>query len=404
MNKNDFYAYVSKGELKKVADTYDTPGYVYFKKILHNQISRLKEATHGKFDIHYALKANPNLDVLSELASNGIGADVASEGELNLALKAGFSPSKIEFSGPGKRVEELTLAIDNNIASINIENIDEVHKIIEICKAAKTSANVGVRLNPTLEDERSGMRMAGDTPFGLKIDDAVIALKIIEENPQVLNFTGFHAHLASQELDANKLVSKYAVIIRNVIALTKNTSLKVKKINFGGGLGIKYFSNQSDLDLTLLSSNLQALLASDDAKQLPENVHFVIEPGRFLVGESGVFITKVLYRKKAYTKEFLITDGGLNANYVLAGGMGQVIRRNFELDVLTESDDKAEASFKFDVAGPLCTPQDIIANNVESDVEVNEGDYIVFFNCGAYGPSASPINFLSQKVPIEIII
>ena len=403
MNKNDFYAFVSKDELKKIADTYQTPGYVYFKSILHNQIRRLKEATHGKFDIHYALKANPNLAALSELATNGIGADVASEGELIRALEAGFLPSKIEFSGPGKRVEELSLAIDNNIASINIENINEIHKVIDICKSSKTTANVGVRLNPTLEGESSGMRMAGDTPFGLKVADAGIALKIIEDNPEVLNFTGFHAHLASQELDADKLVAKYAIVIKNVIALTKNTSLKVEKINFGGGLGIKYFPNQTDLDLTLLAANLETLLESDDVKQLPEGVSFIIEPGRFLMGECGVFITKVLYRKEAYTKEFLITDGGLNANYVLAGGMGQVIRRNFELDVLTDGKQKAEG-FKFDIAGPLCTPQDIIANNVESDVEVNEGDYIVFFNCGAYGPSASPINFLSQKVPTEIII
>lgn len=403
MNKNDFYAFVSKDELKIIADTYDTPGYVYFKKILHNQIARLKKATHGKFDIHYALKANPNLDVLTELASNGIGADVASEGELTRALQA-FSPSKIEFSGPGKRVEELTLAIENNIASINIENIDEVQKIIDICKTSKKTANVGVRLNPTLEAERSGMRMAGDTPFGLKAEDAKVVLKIIEENSEVLRFTGFHAHLASQELDADKLVSKYGVVIKNVLALTQGTTLKVKKINFGGGLGIKYFPNQTDLNLELLASNLEVLLSSDEAKQLPEDVHFIIEPGRFLMGECGVFITKILYRKQAFTKEFLIADGGLNANYVLAGGMGQVIRRNFELDLITKSNQKAADGFKFDVAGPLCTPQDIIANNIESDVEINEGDYVVFFNCGAYGPSASPINFLSQKIPTEIII
>jgi len=293
--------------------------------------------------------------------------------------------------------------IENNIASINIENINEIHKIMEICQSSKTTANVGVRLNPTLEGESSGMRMAGDTPFGLKVADAGKALKIIEDNPDVLKFTGFHAHLASQELNADKLVAKYAIVIKNVIALTKNTSLTVKKINFGGGLGIKYFPNQTDLDLDLLSSNLEELLASDEVKQLPKDVNFIIEPGRFLMGECGVFITKVLYRKKAYKKEFLIADGGLNANYVLAGGMGQVIRRNFELDTLANSTQKVDA-YKFDVAGPLCTPQDIIANDVESDGELNEGDYIVFFNCGAYGPSASPINFLSQKVPTEVII
>lgn len=404
MHKDDFYQYVPKDKLNKVVKTINTPGYIYFKEILHNQINRLKKATHGRFDIHYALKANPNLEMLSELSANGIGADVASEGELNRALKAGFKPGGIEFSGPGKREDELKLAIDNNIASINIENIDEVYKIIEICQSESMKANVGVRLNPTLEAERSGMRMAGDTPFGLKVSDAETVLRIIEGNPEVLNFTGFHAHLASQELDANKLVSKYAIIIKNVVALTEKTTLKVKKINFGGGLGIKYFSNQTDLDLTLFSSNLQAFLASPEVKKLSEDVNFIIEPGRFLVGESGVFVTKVLYRKKAYEKEFLIADGGLNANYVLAGGMGQVIRRNFELDLFTASTEQYADAVSFDVAGPLCTPQDIIATNVETNATVEEGDYVVFFNAGAYGPSASPIHFLSQKIPTETII
>jgi len=404
MNKHDFYAFVPKEELKQVVENYQTPGYIYFKKVLHNQINRLKTATHGRFDIHYALKANPNPNILAELASQGIGADVASEGELTRALAAGFAPEKIEYSGPGKRHDELTLAIENNIASINIENIKEVEKIVEICKASGQTANVGVRLNPTLENERSGMRMAGDTPFGLKVEDAKIALKIIEDNADVLNFTGFHGHLASQELDADKLVAKYAVVIDHAIALTKDTQLTVKKINFGGGLGIKYFPNQTDLDLSLYADNLEKLISSEALSQLPKDIKLIIEPGRFLVGESGVFVTKILYRKQAFTKEFLIADGGLSANYVLAGGMGQVIKRNFELDVMTEQDKAVKDGFKFDVAGPLCTPQDIIASNVDSDVEVGEGDYIIFFNCGAYGPSASPINFLSQKIPAEIII
>lgn len=404
MNKHDFYAFVPKEELKQVIESYQTPGYIYFKKVLHNQINRLKTATHGRFDIHYALKANPNLKMLAELASQGIGADVASEGELRRALEAGFASEKIEFSGPGKREDELTLAIDNNIASINIENIKEVEKIIEICKASGQTANVGVRLNPTLENERSGMRMAGDTPFGLKVEDAKVALKIIEDNADIIQFTGFHGHLASQELDAEKLVSKYAILINHAIELTKGTSLKVKKINFGGGLGIKYFPNQSDLDLARYGEKLNQLLGSDEIKQLPEDIKLIIEPGRFLVGECGVFVTKILYSKQAFTKSFLIADGGLSANYVLAGGMGQVIKRNFELDVMANSSQALEEPFKFDVAGPLCTPQDIIASNVESDVVVQEGDYIVFFNCGAYGPSASPINFLSQKIPAEVIV
>lgn len=404
MNKNDFYAFVPKEELKQIAQSSQTPGYVYFKKILLNQISKLKACTHGKFDIHYALKANPNAGILSELASQGIGADVASEGELQSALDAGFSSNKIEFSGPGKRDDELRLAIESNVASINIENISEIDKIITICQSLGTSANVGVRLNPVLEAERSGMRMAGDTPFGLKIPDAELALKLIEKNTHVLNFTGFHAHLASQELDADKLVSKYSILVKTILALMKASSLTIKKINFGGGLGIKYFPHQSDLDLVLLASNLQQFLSSAEVQQLPKDVKLIIEPGRFLVGESGVFMTQVLYRKKAYTKEFLITDGGMNANYVLAGGMGQVIRRNFELDLLTESLEKNTSGAKFDIAGPLCTPQDIIAIDVESDVLVNEGDYIVFFNCGGYGPTASPINFLSQKAPTETII
>lgn len=404
MNKNDFYTTVSKEELKAVAESYQTPGYVYFSKLIHQQIAKLKTHTHGRFDIHYALKANPNHSILSVLSSQGIGADVASEGELSRALEAGFSSEKIEFSGPGKREEELELAIKNDIASINIENINEIDKIVTIAKSLRKIANVGIRLNPALEGERSGMRMAGDTPFGLKMDDAALALTMIEKNRETLKFTGFHAHLASQELDAEKLVSKYSIVIKNVLTLMEKSTLEVKKINFGGGLGIKYFSNQSDLDLKLLASKLEALFASPEVLQLPEGIRFIIEPGRFLVGESGVFITKVLYRKKAYTKTFLIVDGGLNANYVLAGGMGQVIRRNFELDILATSTGEHNEEGQYDIAGPLCTPQDIIARDVVSEVAVNEGDYVVFFNCGAYGPSASPINFLSQKVPTEVII
>ncbi len=404
MNKNEFYSLVPKKELTEIVHGYQTPGYLYFKRIIHNQISRLKKATHGKFSIHYALKANPNPEVLAELVAQELGADVASEGELTRALEAGFSPSKIEYSGPGKREEELKFAITHQIASINIENIDEIHKIVEICSDIGVSANVGIRLNPTLQDERSGMRMAGDTPFGLKYEDTKCALKLIEDHADVLNFTGFHAHLASQELDANKLVSKYAIIVDNVLNLIEGSSLQVKKINFGGGLGIKYFSNQADLDLNLLSENLELFFNSDGVKALPKNVRLIIEPGRFIVGESGVFVTQVTYVKKAISKAFLIVDGGMNANYVLAGGMGQVIRRNFELDIMTEAGEQHEISQKYDVAGPLCTPQDIIAVGVEARDVIQEGDYILFFNCGAYGPTASPINFLSQKLPTERII
>jgi diaminopimelate decarboxylase len=142
MNKNDFYAYVSKEKLKDIGMAYQTPGYIYFKEIMSAQVNKLKACTHGRFDIHYALKANPNLTILSALSAQGIGADVASEGELNRALEAGFSPEKIEYSGPGKREDELKLAIENNIASINIENIDEIDKIMAIAKSLGKTANV----------------------------------------------------------------------------------------------------------------------------------------------------------------------------------------------------------------------------------------------------------------------
>lgn len=404
MNKKKFYTNVSKQSLNEIIDELRTPCYLFSKKILGQQISKLKSCTKGNFKINYALKANPNPDILKELAAAGVGADVASGGELLAALSNGIPASEIEFSGPGKRIEELTQAIESGVGSINIENLDEIDHILLICNQKTLTANIGIRINPEFIDGRTGMKMAGDTQFGLTIPQVKKAMQKIESSRSCLVFSGFHAHLASQELNAQILVDNMRLVIKVVIDLMDGSLLKLRKINFGGGWGIRYFPNQQDLDLDLMCNLLDELIQSNDYKALPKDIELNIEPGRFISGESGVFATRVLYRKMSKTKEFLITDGGMNANYLLAGGMGQVIRRNFEIDLLASETRDTIEPVKFDIAGPLCTPQDVIATKVDVNFDVKPGDIVLFFNCGAYGKSASPINFLGHDVPDEHLI
>jgi diaminopimelate decarboxylase len=404
MDKTTFYSLITSEHLQRAIQSVQTPSYIYFGAILRHQIERVRNCTGGRFHIHYAVKANPNAQILSEMATMGIGADVASSGELLAAKAAGVSGDSIEFSGPGKQADELALAIESEIASINIENLQEIDAIKRICEQTGRVARVGIRINPGAGNVRAGMRMAGDTQFGLPYPDVLEALKSIEAASGRIEFTGLHAHFASQELDAKKLAENFRTLLRLASELASQTRLPIRKLNFGGGWGIKYFSNQSDLDLAILADELASILDSAERRALPEDMRLVVEPGRFLVGECGVFVTQVLYRKASTTKEFLITDGGMNANYILAGGMGQVIRRNFEMDVIPTTLRHLASSQKFDVAGPLCTPQDVLATGFESDQDVRPGDSLVFFNCGAYGPSASPVNFLSHRLPAESFI
>lgn len=403
MDKETFYSTVGRDAVKLLAEAQPTPCYIYFKGLLRKRVSELKGCLPASFQVHYAMKANPNPGLLQELSSLGIGADVASLGELVRARDSGMRPSLIEFSGPGKTERELAEAIKQGISSINAEGLFEVASIVRLSRRLGIKANVGLRINPRHAPQSGGMRMSGDTQFGIPLELAAETLRFIKQQPEILSFTGIHVHSGSQMLSADAVLQNFRTILDLALEISRLNILPIGKINFGGGWGIKYFTNQSSLDLKKLAVGLKELF--DDARySCLSHVRRIVEPGRFLVGECGLYVTTVLYRKPGAEREFLIVDGGMHQNYLLAGGMGQVIRRNFEIDAISRNPEAGRAGAAYDIAGCLCTPQDILATNFHSEREIQEGDRIVFFNAGAYGLTASPTHFLSHNPPTEHII
>ena len=402
MRKEEFYKIVPKEEVCRIVRETDLPAFIYFKKIIKRKYEELVDCLPGGFEIHYAFKANPNQEVLRFIRSMGVGADVASLGELRLALEAGFPPGKIEFTGPGKTSEELSFAIDIGVSSINTESVSEIERILNLCRTKKKTVNVGIRLNPKNKSISSAMKMGGDTQFGIIEDDLGKAISLIESGKSYLKFTGLHMHLGSQFLESDKLISNFRFILEKADEIANLYKMEMKKINFGGGWGIDIFGNKAPLELPRIQRGLSELLGDSKYRALLSNHRYIVEPGRFLVAECGIYAVKVTYRKKGYKREFLVVDGGLHQNYLAAGGIGQVIRRNLQVDVLSQNNLNSETK-TFTVTGSLCVPDDILASELELDSNSNEGDILLFFNSGAYAFSASPLSFLSHALPNEIL-
>ena len=403
MRKEEFYKIVPKEEVCRIVKEIELPAFIYFKKIVKRKYDELLDCLPEGFEIHYAFKANPNRDVLGFVRSLGAGADVASLGELQFAMEIGYPPGKIEFTGPGKTPEELSFAMDMGVSSTNAESISEIEKILTLCRTKERTANVGIRLNPKNKSSSSAMKMSGDTQFGIIEDDLEQAFALIKNGSEVLNFTGLHMHLGSQFLEAEKIISNFRFILEKADEIANLYRIELKRINFGGGWGIDIFGNKPPLDLPLMKKSLSELFTDLKYRTHFKSTQFIVEPGRFLVAECGIYAVKVLYRKKGYKKEFLVADGGMHQNYLAAGGIGQVIRRNLEADVVPENNN-CEGSAKYTVVGSLCIPDDVLASELELPSDIREGDILLFCNCGAYSYSASPLQFLSHPFPKEIVV
>jgi diaminopimelate decarboxylase len=246
--------------------------------------------------------------------------------------------------------------------------------------------------------------MAGATQFGVSEEDLSVVLERIRHSPHV-EFVGLHVHTGSQILDAGTVLEIFRTCLDCARTVAAQTGKPLQKLNFGGGWGVTYFAGQEPLELEALTREIPKLTADPAYSAATRGTRFIVEPGRYLVAEAGVYATRVLYRKASGGTQFAVVDGGMHNNYLLAGGMGQVLRRNFHLDAL-KADEAAGSPTPttLSIAGCLCTPQDILAQNFESPVEIDAGDCVVFFNCGAYGASASPTGFLSHRPPAQILI
>jgi diaminopimelate decarboxylase len=374
-----------------------TPFYAYDTRLLDQRAHALRGALPAAIDIHYAMKANPMPAVVAHMAQLVDGLDVASGGELKVALSAGVSPADISFAGPGKSETELNDAVAEGIL-LNVESRREVDVLHRISRELGKRARVAVRVNPDFELKSSGMKMGGGPkPFGV---DAELVPSLLQDIGRLdLAFEGFHIYSGSQNLKSASICEAQQKTVELAIRLAASAPSPVRVLNIGGGFGVPYFPGEQALDLDDISANLDALLLQAKAA-LPE-ARLVIELGRYLVAEAGIYVCRVIDRKISRGHVFLVTDGGLHHHLAASGNFGQVIRKNYPVAIGNKMAGTRREVVS--VVGPLCTPLDLLAERMEL-AEAHPGDLVVVFQSGAYGYTASPRGFLSHPEPVEVLV
>jgi diaminopimelate decarboxylase len=374
-----------------------TPFYAYDRRLIRERIELLRTHLPRQVHIHYAMKANPMPEVVAHLAGLVDGLDIASAGELKVALEAGARPGTISFAGPGKTDADLEAALAAGIV-INLESEGEMERLGAIASRRGARARVNVRVNPDFELKSSGMKMGGGPkPFGVDAERVPAMLRRIGE--LALDFQGFHIFSGAQNLRADAIAEAQRKSVELAVRLAQDAPGPVRILNIGGGLGIPYFPGDERLDVPLVAHHLAAILQGLDSR-LP-GAQVVLELGRFLVGEAGIYVCRVIDRKISRGHCFLVTDGGLHHHLAASGNFGQVIRKNYPVAVGNRV--RGAKREMVSVVGPLCTPLDLLADNMEM-AHAEAGDLIVVFQSGAYGLSASPTAFLSHPLPAEILV
>ena len=374
-----------------------TPFYAYDRALLRARVGELRAALPKTVKLHYAMKANPMPAVVGLMAGLVDGIDVASAGELKVALDAGTDPAEISFAGPGKRDAELRQAVASRVL-VNVESFREVVALEAISAELGLPARVAVRVNPDFELKGSGMKMGGG-PKQFGVDVELIPELLANIGRAGLAFEGFHLYAGSQNLRAESICEAQQKSYELALRLAQAAPSPVKFLNLGGGFGIPYFPGEQRLDLSPVGDNL-AHLAQRAHTELPE-ASIVIELGRYLVGEAGVYVARVLDRKVSRGQVFLVVDGGLHQHLAASGNFGQVVRKNYPVAIGNRMN--AQDTENASVVGPLCTPLDLLADRMNLPM-AQVGDLVVVYQSGAYGASASPHGFLGHPPCIEVLV
>ena len=375
-----------------------TPFFAYDRGLLRARVAELRAALPRAVKLHYAMKANPMPAVVGFMAGLVDGIDVASAGELKVALDAGANPAEVSFAGPGKRDVELRQAVASRVL-VNVESPREVPVLARASQELGLPARVAVRVNPDFELKGSGMKMGGGPKqFGVDVEQVPELLR--EIGRQGLDFEGYHLFAGSQNLRAESICEAQQKSYELALRLAEFAPAPLRFLNLGGGFGIPYFPGETRLDLTPIGVNLQSLL--DRAQTEMPQAEFVIELGRYLVGEAGLYVTRVVDRKVSRGQVFLVCDGGLNHQLSASGNFGQVIRKNYPTGIGNHMGD-AEAQEVASIVGPLCTPLDLLGDRIELPL-ADVGDLAVVYQSGAYGASASPQAFLGHPAAVEVLV
>lgn len=380
-----------------VAEAGDTPLFVYSAAHLRQRVADLRAAMPKRLALHYAVKANPYASVLQVMSELVDGFDIASGGELALVRAAGIDPRLISFAGPGKRDGELEAAIAAG-TTLNLESEGEADRALAIAGRLGVTPRLAIRVNPDFDLKGSGMKMGGGAKqFGIDAERVpALARRIIASGAE---WRGFHIFAGSQALDADAIIDTQAQTLKLAARLAEESGAPLPYCNLGGGFGIPYFPGDTPVDLAAIGAALEEAFET-----LPECIaqtRFCIELGRFLVGEAGVYLTRIVDRKVSHGEVFLIVDGGLHHQLAASGNFGTVVRRNYPVAIAScyAVPVEEEAS----VVGCLCTPLDRLADKAGFP-KAEVGDLVAVFCAGAYGASASPAQFLGHGPALEMLV
>ena len=374
-----------------------TPFYAYDRRLIRQRIELLRDTLGANARLHYAIKANPMPALVQHMAGAVDGLDVASGGELLVALDTTMPASRISFAGPGKTEAELRQALAAEV-TVNVESPGELETLARLGEQIALRPRVAIRVNPDFELRASGMRMGGGArQFGVDAEEVPALLEAVKRLD--LDFQRFHIFTGSQNLNAEAICEAQRQSVDLALRLAEDAPGPVHLLNIGGGLGIPYFPQDKPLDLAAVGANLAALVPEIE-QQLPE-ARIVVELGRYLVGEAGLYVCRVIDRKVSRGQVFLVTDGGLHHHLAASGNFGQVVRRNYPVAIGNRIGGGEPE--KVSVVGCLCTPLDLLADGVELP-KAEVGDLVVIFQSGAYGLSASPTAFLGHPKPLEVLL
>lgn len=388
--------------VQEIAEEFGTPLYLYSKQqMIENYRSIDSAFADVDHIICYALKANSNLELLKLLAKEGAGADAVSAGEIHCALKAGFSPSKITFAGVGKRDDEIEYALKQNIFSFNVESIEELSVINEIAGRLNTKARIALRINPDIDASTHPYISTGlkTNKFGIDITVAVETFNYAA-SLQHLHVDGIHTHIGSQILKLDPFIQTAQTVVSMVEEL-RSGGINIQHIDFGGGYGVTYKN--------AIRHPLLPVEEATGADETPGNNAFItsvlpilkqakcklmIEPGRSIVANTGILITKVLYRKDNGVKKFVIVDAGMND--LIRPSLYQAYH---QIVPLTLNDTEKET---VDIVGPVCETGDFFARERTMPL-VKRGDYIAILTAGAYGFSVSS-HYNARPSAAEVLV
>jgi diaminopimelate decarboxylase len=384
--------------IAELAERYGTPLFVYDGDELGSRLLGLREQLHPRLEIFYSLKSNPNISVCALLHAHGARAEVSSMAELLTARRAGVTGEDIIFLGPGKSVSELAACLDEGVYTVICESFGELEILDDLARERGIEARVALRVNPSFAVKGSGLTMGGKPrQFGIDEEQLLAATDLVDRHPH-LRLMGVQVYMGTRILDEEPIIENTRRIFELAERVSRRLGFPLEMVDVGGGLGVAYFDGEKDLDRDLLASMLNPVI--DEFAQRHPATRLVMELGRYLAATAGTYVVRVRYTKTSLGQNFAVADGGTN-HHMAAVGIGSYVKRDFPIRLLNRIDEPATETWQ--ITGPLCTPNDVLAKKAALPA-VRPGDLIGVTRSGAYGPTASPVLFLSHGYPAEVIV